>query len=706
MKQQNRSVLVGNPKYRIRLGFAAVATLMVILTACGGGGGSSGGGSSGGGTPGPTPVAPVAEFSGTPLTIQTGQSVNFTDLSTGSPISWSWDFNGDGTADSTSQNPGFVYTTPGVFTVALTVTNAFSADVETKTGYVTVTAPPTGTVDIDADTNRDGTVSTGADDDTSEDVWSSAQGAVFYYNLDDDDNNGTVDYADTTSSGSDLNDLARVFVRQMSGAAGGTVTVLVSATAQNRIRIFQNNSGTWTGVYSTGASFTLPAATVAAGQVELGIEARDRMSASWNGHCTLTLEIRNSGGTLLGSDAVILRVAPPLMATNLWRATQYHVVSDSNGSDNNNTMRAAMQGICTAAGFQYRVADGDNVYNSGSPYYAPDRWLQDSSEPAVIQLPSSTGPRRVVNQVMQLARWRPCDLWCRDTLLDPEFDFFERFSTNTNSHNYGGNFEVVPPYTGKPYGKVAFGGGTGYLLGTTSTVTSQMTQAYKDFFDAASIQGPHLQYTSEWLAVGHIDEFSMFVPAPNTARGWVCLIASPAVAVQILQNVKASGGGTGGSIPVMAGRSGYATTVDGILTDNALMNLNQQAQARIDTARNQIKAATNMTDADFIHIPGMFEYVSGNWVAALNPGSVNLMVMPSANGTTYFAIPDPEGPDLGGVDQWQADITAKLQALSNGTNPFNITYVDVFFSYHDLLGELHCGSNTVRVPPNDDWWNK
>lgn len=687
-----------NPKYRSRLAFAGVATLLVVLAACGGGGDSSGGGGSGGGTPGPTPVAPVAEFSGTPLSIQTGQTVNFTDLSTGSPTTWSWDFNNDGTADSTSQNPSFVYASAGVYTVSLTVTNAFSADVETKTTYVTVTAPSTGTVDIDADANRDGTVSTGADDDTNESVWATTQGAVFYYNLDDDDNNNTVDHADTTSSGNDLLDLARVFVRQMSGAAGGTVTVLVSATAQDRIRIFRNSGGTWTSVYSTGASFTLPAADVAAGDVELGIEARDRMSATWNGHCTLTLEIRNSGGTLLGSDAVILRVAPPLMATNLWRATQYHIVNIASGSTANGAMRTAMQNICTAGGFQYREAAGSS--------YSNDRWLQDSSEPGVIQLPTTGSPRRVVDQVMQLARWRPVDQWCRTTLLDPNFDFFERFSTNTNSHNYGGNFEVVPPYTGKSYGKVAFGGGTGYLLGTTTTVTNQMTQVYKDFFDAASIQGPHLQYTSEWLAVGHIDEFSMFVPAPNTARGWVCLIASPTVAIQILQNTKAAGGTSGGSIAVMAGRTGYATTIDGILNDSALMTLQTQAQARIDTARNQIKAATNLTDADFIHVPQLFEYVGGNSVAALNPGSINMMVLPSANGTTYFAVPDPEGPDLGGVDQFQADISAKLQGLTNGSNPFNVTYVDVFWSYHDLLGELHCGSNSVRTPPNDDWWNK
>jgi len=30
----------------------------------------------------------------------------------------------------------------------------------------------------------------------------------------------------------------------------------------------------------------------------------------------------------------------------------------------------------------------------------------------------------------------------------------------------------------------------------------------------------------------------------------------------------------------------------------------------------------------------------------------------------------------------------------------------VFMSYHELLGEAHCGSNFVRTPPADDWWDK
>jgi len=88
---------------------------------------------------GPTP--PVANFSGTPTSGYAPLAVTFTDLSSGSPTSWSWTFGDGGT--SASQNPSHTYTSAGSYTVTLTVTNAAGSDGETKTGYITVSNPPT-----------------------------------------------------------------------------------------------------------------------------------------------------------------------------------------------------------------------------------------------------------------------------------------------------------------------------------------------------------------------------------------------------------------------------------------------------------------------------------------------------------------------------------------------------------------------------------
>jgi len=82
---------------------------------------------------------PVAAFSGTPTSGTTPLTVQFTDASTGAPTSWSWTF-GDGGASS-AQNPSHTYNSAGTYTVALTASNAFGSDVNTKTGYITVTDP-------------------------------------------------------------------------------------------------------------------------------------------------------------------------------------------------------------------------------------------------------------------------------------------------------------------------------------------------------------------------------------------------------------------------------------------------------------------------------------------------------------------------------------------------------------------------------------
>jgi len=85
------------------------------------------------------PPAPVAEFSADPVSGNAPLTVTFTDASTGTPTSWAWDFQNDGTVDSTEENPSHVYDTAGTYTVNLTVTNAGGSDSEVKTDYITVT---------------------------------------------------------------------------------------------------------------------------------------------------------------------------------------------------------------------------------------------------------------------------------------------------------------------------------------------------------------------------------------------------------------------------------------------------------------------------------------------------------------------------------------------------------------------------------------
>jgi PKD repeat protein len=113
----------------------------------------------GGGSPIVTP--PTADFVGSPQSGWSPLIVTFTDLSTGGPAGWSWDFSAGtpgGTGASAPPNPTtrvtqgpqtVTYTCSGaegstcIYGVSLNVSNAGGADSETKTGYITVTVPPT-----------------------------------------------------------------------------------------------------------------------------------------------------------------------------------------------------------------------------------------------------------------------------------------------------------------------------------------------------------------------------------------------------------------------------------------------------------------------------------------------------------------------------------------------------------------------------------
>ena len=85
---------------------------------------------------------PVADFSASATTIYEGDTVNFTDQSTGNPTSWSWAFNGGSPSSSTAQNPSVTYNTVGTYAVELTATNAAGSDTETRTDYITVQEAP------------------------------------------------------------------------------------------------------------------------------------------------------------------------------------------------------------------------------------------------------------------------------------------------------------------------------------------------------------------------------------------------------------------------------------------------------------------------------------------------------------------------------------------------------------------------------------
>lgn len=109
-------------------------------------------------TPVPTPDQPLqAEFTASPQTGTPPLRVNFTDLSTGTPNRWRWDF-GDGTISPEQNPPPHVYSGIGRYSVTLEVFRGNLSSVERKpelirvvgdyptgpSGFVMVTSNPSG----------------------------------------------------------------------------------------------------------------------------------------------------------------------------------------------------------------------------------------------------------------------------------------------------------------------------------------------------------------------------------------------------------------------------------------------------------------------------------------------------------------------------------------------------------------------------------
>ena len=135
-----------------------------------------------------TPPAATLEaaFSASPTSGPAPLLVDFTDESTGSPTSWQWDFDNNGTVDSYDQNPSHTYSSAGTYTVKLTVSDGVDSDDEIKTDYIEVSSA------IEADFSASGRIGAAPREVTFTDLSTGSPTSWEW----DFDNNGTVDSYD------------------------------------------------------------------------------------------------------------------------------------------------------------------------------------------------------------------------------------------------------------------------------------------------------------------------------------------------------------------------------------------------------------------------------------------------------------------------------------------------------------------------------
>ncbi len=531
--------------------------------------------------------------------------------------------------------------------------------------------------DLDADADRDGTVEAGsAEDDAQEETWSAAKGAVFLYNNDDDDANGTVDATDAVVNGApDELDLAPLVLRPLPAVpAGWTGELTVDAAARNYVRLFRNLGGGAFAVFDPATHNPLLAADLAAG-VAFGVEALSYAQTSsgaagkWSGEAPFTFVLKDASGSERSRDEVRLRVAPFLLFSNLDPGQTAYVVKKASTQSFINVLGPAVNAAQTALS----VIDGIVL----EPSY--DIWEQDAMEFGYAALPAPGGPR-IAPAVLRSPRGYALDAWTVDYWLGPDCGYVYKGwkRSGVGWIDWFGNLDCTPPLPGWQLGRIY----TGYQGSLT------MHPAVLEFLDAQAVQGPVLQINTGWLLIGHVDEEVCFVPA-NSGSPYRMVMPSTTQALTILQDLQNAGKG---GLAVFQGKSSQ-TTVNGILANTSLVTYNQGLQPVIDAVRVQMKTGLGIAEADIIDIPALFSNYSGGKAVAYMPNMVNSMVLGN-----HFLSADPFGPVDGGVDKFKEPVIQALGAIG-----MSIAWLDDW-TYHEGLGEVHCGTNATRTPPATPWW--
>lgn len=108
-----------------------------------------------------------------------GDCITFTDTTTGTPISWLWDFGGGATPNtSTDQNPVVCFDASGTFNIQLTTSDA-GGNTSSTTNSISVFALPTVTAELDSVIDIGGEVELlAAGSGTGHYAWTPAEGEI------------------------------------------------------------------------------------------------------------------------------------------------------------------------------------------------------------------------------------------------------------------------------------------------------------------------------------------------------------------------------------------------------------------------------------------------------------------------------------------------------------------------------------------------
>ncbi|XP_058409008.1 protein-arginine deiminase type-1 [Diceros bicornis minor] len=379
----------------------------------------------------------------------------------------------------------------------------------------------------------------------------------------------------------------------------------------------------------------------------------------------------------LFTDSVAFRVAPWIMTPNTQPPLELYVcrVIDSHGS--NDKFLGDVSDLALKANCKLIICPWTENRN--------DRWIQDEMEFGYIEAPHKSFP-----VVFDSPRDRGLKDFPYERILGPDFGYVTReiLLSGASGLDSFGNLDVSPPVTvgGKEYplGRILIGSNFPKSGGR------RMARVVRDFLSAQQVQAP-VELYSDWLSVGHVDEFLSFVPASDQ-KGFRLLLASPSACLQLFQEKKEQGYGDAAQFDGLKHQA--KRSINEMLADRRLQKDSLHVQSCIDWNREVLKRELGLTERDIIDIPQLFS-LKGSYAEASFPDMVNMVVLGK-----HLGIPKPFGPIIDGRCCLEEKVRSLLEPLG-----LHCTFIDDYLSYHKLLGEVHCGTNVRRQPFSFKWWN-
>ncbi|KAF7207643.1 protein-arginine deiminase type-2 isoform X2 [Nothobranchius furzeri] len=556
-------------------------------------------------------------------------------------------------------------------------------------------------ISLDVDADRDGTVEKSNPDKGSWKWGPNGHGAILLVNCDSETTylKKPDSESDHISKVSDLKDMSLMVLRTRGPAKlpeGYKLTMHISQGDAESVRVFRSKSSKVEKnmLQNLFSSFTKDYPLVLSrevlsqevpylggeGELNFYVEGLRFPDKDFDGLVTINLSLLEPicdgiPETPIFTDKVVFRVAPWIMTPNTLPPVEVFVCS----TRDNYQFLKGMNNFVSKCGQKLKICY--EYMNRG------DRWMQDELEFGYIDSPHQCFP-----VVLDSPRDGGLQGFSYEELLGPDFGYVTRVARNNDvsSLDSFGNLEVSPPVTvnGKEYplGRIIIG-----VAFPTATKGRNMTQVVQDFLWAQKVQKP-IALFSDWLFVGHVDEFMTFVPAPDR-KGFRLLLASPDAAYKLLKRLWSDGHA---QVKMFEGlENQMPRTVDDILSDENLRAENNYVQSCIDWNRDVLKRELGLDDDDIIDLPILFKLEKDFRAAAYYPDMVNMIVLGKNLG-----IPKPFGPRVNGRCALEAEMCSLMEALG-----LQCTFIDDFASYHKMMGEVHCGSNVRRKPFDFKWWN-